>query len=484
MSDLSPARASHPADIGGSLRLLALIAVIIGVLGLADAALVLSYAGIHAIALTAGVSKTLARLYPLIFDAMLIVASAAVLSLRGAGLLMRCYAWLSMLLLLCAAAGADALHATAIRLPHRTSAATVAIIPWALVLLGFGLLLAMLRHARQRRARAAQALAGAAAATGTLTTGMQAPRVQAAIGARTDLGARPSPPAGRHGGTDLAAATRTDALLPPETDAPATGQPGPATPSWPSGPDTPDVPGTSGPVGMSRHGDSQAAELALDAEPGNDDPTSDEAHSARHAPARWVPRARGEMQPDDSRYTGDYPAPVMSPAPVAEIIDDRAAAQQRARHAAPDPEQGAETPRAPSTRPGPDRDGEARLEHEADDQPSAEAEAEAGLVYEGESGAVAELRAAARQPDIEDGPEAAVLPGADDEPRAEDGPGMAAAAGPHDEPGADDEPRAEDGPGMAAAAGPRDGPGADDEPRAEDGPGMAAATGDRKSTRL
>ena len=46
MSDLSPARASHPADIGGSLRLLALIAVIIGVLGLAAAAFVLLLLGL------------------------------------------------------------------------------------------------------------------------------------------------------------------------------------------------------------------------------------------------------------------------------------------------------------------------------------------------------------------------------------------------------------------------------------------------------
>jgi len=53
---------------------------------LAAAAFVLSYAGIHAVALSAGVSPRLAKLYPLIFDAMLVVACAAVLALRGAGL--------------------------------------------------------------------------------------------------------------------------------------------------------------------------------------------------------------------------------------------------------------------------------------------------------------------------------------------------------------------------------------------------------------
>jgi hypothetical protein len=58
------------------------------------------------------------------FETAPAVAAAAILSLRGAGMAMRLYAWLSMLVLICAAAGADALHATATRLPHRTAAAT------------------------------------------------------------------------------------------------------------------------------------------------------------------------------------------------------------------------------------------------------------------------------------------------------------------------------------------------------------------------
>jgi hypothetical protein len=78
-----------------------------------------------------------------------------VLSLRGAGLVSRCYAWLSLLVLLAASAGADTLHSTGTRLPHREAAAAAAIIPWALLLIGFGLLLAMLRHARLRRAATA-----------------------------------------------------------------------------------------------------------------------------------------------------------------------------------------------------------------------------------------------------------------------------------------------------------------------------------------
>src|SRR6516164_7178040 len=46
------------------------------------------------------------------------------------------------------------LHATGTRLPHKPTAAVVAIIPWALLLTGFGLLLCMLRQARLRQAAA------------------------------------------------------------------------------------------------------------------------------------------------------------------------------------------------------------------------------------------------------------------------------------------------------------------------------------------
>ena len=161
MNEQSTVSASHPGDVQRALRSLAFAAVIIGVLVLAAAAFALSYSGIHAIALAAGVSPALAKLYPVIFDAMLVIAAAAVLSLRTASFATRCYAWLCLLLLLFAAAGADALHATGNSLPHQVAAATVAIIPWVLVLLGFGLLLVMLRHARLHRARPAQARADA-----------------------------------------------------------------------------------------------------------------------------------------------------------------------------------------------------------------------------------------------------------------------------------------------------------------------------------
>ena len=148
---------AQPTDSHRGLRLLGLVAVAAGVLLLMAAAFVLSYTGIHAIALSAGIRPRFARIYPLMFDAMLVVACAAVLALRGAGLPSGCYAWLTMLVLLGAAAGADAVHATNTKLPHKPTAAAAAIIPWALVLLGFGLLLSLLRHARLRRAMLATA---------------------------------------------------------------------------------------------------------------------------------------------------------------------------------------------------------------------------------------------------------------------------------------------------------------------------------------
>src|SRR5258708_7905278 len=135
MIDQSP----HPADSHRGLPLLALIAVVAGLLPMAPPAFLLSYAGIHAIALSSGVSPRLARIYPLILDAMLVIACAAVLSLRGAGLPSRSYAWLSMLALLAAAAAADALHATGTRMPRRAAAAAVAGIPGGLRLIGVGL---------------------------------------------------------------------------------------------------------------------------------------------------------------------------------------------------------------------------------------------------------------------------------------------------------------------------------------------------------
>ena len=163
MSNDPVGRRPRSADLQSTLRLVALAAVSLGVVLLAAAAFVLSYEGIHHIALRAGVSPGLAKLYPLIFDVMLVVAGAAALALRGAGWWARCYAWGSLLILLAAMAVGNAVYANGTALPAQPTKIAVAIIPWVLLLMAFGLLLEMLRHFRTTRSRAATAAAGAAA---------------------------------------------------------------------------------------------------------------------------------------------------------------------------------------------------------------------------------------------------------------------------------------------------------------------------------
>jgi Protein of unknown function (DUF2637) len=142
-----------------ALRVLGVAAVGLGVAALAAATFVLSYPAIHVLALQAGVAPRLARGYPLLIDAMLTIVLAAVLALRGAGLPSRLLAWATLLAVLAAAAGADALHAAGRKLPERGAAIGAAVLPWVLVFLAFALLLAMLRYARLRRVTAATALA-------------------------------------------------------------------------------------------------------------------------------------------------------------------------------------------------------------------------------------------------------------------------------------------------------------------------------------
>jgi hypothetical protein len=150
----SPAT-TRPERSPRALRLLGLAAVGSGVAALAAATFVLSYPAIHVLALQAGVAPRLARGYPLLIDAMLVIVLAAVLALRGAGLPSRLLAWATLLAVLAMAAGAAALHAAGRKLPERDAAIGAAVLPWVLVFLAFALLLAMLRYARLRRVTAA-----------------------------------------------------------------------------------------------------------------------------------------------------------------------------------------------------------------------------------------------------------------------------------------------------------------------------------------
>ena len=159
MSDYPVVRGAQPGDSQLRLRLIALTAVVIGVMLVALAAFLFSYTGIRQIALQAGVSPGLARLYPLMFDAMLIVTCSAVLATRTAGWGTKSYVWVCLLLVVAAVAVGDALYATGVHLTGQAARATIAVVPWVLLLMGFGIWLVMLRH--WRRVRTAEAVDGA-----------------------------------------------------------------------------------------------------------------------------------------------------------------------------------------------------------------------------------------------------------------------------------------------------------------------------------
>ncbi len=349
---------AQPTDSHRGLRLLGLVAVAAGVLLLMAAAFVLSYTGIHAIALSAGIRPRFARIYPVMFDAMLVVACAAVLALRGAGLPSRCYAWLTMLVLLGAAAGADAVHATNTRLPHKPTAAAAAIIPWALVLLGFGLLLSLLRHARLRRAM----LAAAPERAFTQPSGHV--EVQQ-----------------RHGLGELFSSNNS-------ADAPAVRYVPPTRPLPPA---------------------DAALDLAIESDPGQDDPSSDEGH----------PAARdGERREQPAGYRASS-ASAFSPAPTVEIAKDTRtpAARDGERRAeagtVPEPRP-AERP-APESKPARDAKPAADPKPAADLKPAGETKPTAAAAPK----AVARARPA---PKAKPAPETRPAPEAEDtaQPKPED----------------------------------------------------------------
>jgi hypothetical protein len=195
-------------DVGARWRTVAIVMVAISLLALAALACVLSYPSLHALAGQAAVSPTQAKVYPMIFDAMLVIAASAVLALRGAGLFSRIYAWLSLLVLLAALVGGGVVRAAGIGVPRRSAAITAAALPWALVLIGFGLLVTLLGYARQRRSdgRAVQAVAvqPQAAAIRPQTARPEANDDEARSAIATDTAIKGEPGAGHHARGSLA----------------------------------------------------------------------------------------------------------------------------------------------------------------------------------------------------------------------------------------------------------------------------------------
>ena len=147
-----------PAQGRNWTRRLVNVLVALVVIAVAGATFVFSYAGVHAIALLGGVSPQLARYYPGLFDAVLVIACLAAVMLRDGRWWARAWAWLVLVVLLAAIGTTDVLHAANFSLRHRTTEGIVAAAPVVAVLLAFSLLLTMLRQSRTQAPSAPGAL--------------------------------------------------------------------------------------------------------------------------------------------------------------------------------------------------------------------------------------------------------------------------------------------------------------------------------------
>lgn len=243
------------------------LAVVIVVLALAAATFVLSYTGVHVIALRAGVSPRLARIYPGVFDAVLIIACAAAVMLRYARWWARCYAWLAIIVVIGVVGAADAVHAMNVTLPHRQTEGVVAAAPWVLVLLGFSLMLTMLRQPRGQHAA---------------ETPVEPP---AGLAVRPVVPALP--PAGMPGGREAPAASEQAPLQAPQQPAAADAHPPTLVVPAFTEPEEP----FAAPAAGADRGDPSA---------GDDEDTGQEAAAAQDAAAPGeVSREDGAPEPSD-----------------------------------------------------------------------------------------------------------------------------------------------------------------------------------------
>jgi hypothetical protein len=149
-----PAQAQAPPRRNWLHRLVN-FAVAVVVLAVAAGTFFLSYPGVHAIARQGGVSGQLARFYPGLFDAVLVIACVAAVMLRDARWWARCWAWLVVIVVLGAIGATDVLHAMSYGLRQRPTEGVVAAAPVAAVLLAFSLFLTMLRQSRPQSPDAA-----------------------------------------------------------------------------------------------------------------------------------------------------------------------------------------------------------------------------------------------------------------------------------------------------------------------------------------
>jgi hypothetical protein len=141
-----------PAPHRNWVRRLVNLLVALVVIAVAAATFVFSYDGVHAIALLGGMSTQLARYYPGLFDAVLVIACVAAVVLRDGRWWARAWAWVVLVVVLAAIGATDVVHAMSYTLRPRTTEGIVAAAPVVAVLLAFSLLLTLLRQSRSHGA--------------------------------------------------------------------------------------------------------------------------------------------------------------------------------------------------------------------------------------------------------------------------------------------------------------------------------------------
>jgi len=273
------------------------LAVLVVVLAMAAATFVLSYSGVHAIVLQAGVSPRLARIYPGLFDAVFVIACVAAVVLRDARWWALAYAWLVIILVVLVVGAADVVYAMNITLRHRTIEGVVAAAPWVLLLIGFSLMLIMLRQSRVQQAQATASAEPAYLAPGLAESPETAPEPEPhTLPVGVWLPQDEPEPYDVHGPADVHA--QEDVPAPHDQDVPQDETAQPSEPAAEVGghasePDTTDVP-------VAHEADAEPAARAAvsDVDAGPAEPVEEPAMAAAADEApRWEPEPAAEPEP-------------------------------------------------------------------------------------------------------------------------------------------------------------------------------------------
>ncbi|MGC1569752.1 MAG: DUF2637 domain-containing protein [Trebonia sp.] len=287
------------------------LAVLIVVLAMAAGTFVLSYSGVHAIVLQAGVSPRLARIYPGLFDAVFVIACVAAVVLRDARWWARWYAWLVIILMVVVVGAADVVYAINATLRHRTIEGVVAAAPWVLLLLAFCLMLTMLRQSRVQQAPATALAEPAEPAEPVYLASGQAELPEAAPEPET-----PALPIGvwlpQHELEPDGVSAPEGAGVPQDEDVPQDETAQPEEPAAAAGVHAPEPGITEAPVAQEADADARDAVADVDAagETGPVEPVEEEpvmAVAADEAPP-WEPEPAPE------------PEPAADPEPAAEPV--------------------------------------------------------------------------------------------------------------------------------------------------------------------